>query len=81
MLAVPPVTVTGLPMSVGVPVPYSNCTVPGADGLTVAVSVTEVPETWGLAGNALRDVVVLVNVGVGYTTVQVLPLTWISAES
>ena len=44
MDAVPPVTVTGVPMSV---VPYSNCTVPGADGVTVAFRVTEVPDTCG----------------------------------
>ena len=58
-------TVTGLPMSVGVPVPYSNCTVPGADGLTVAFNVTDVPPTCGLAGSAPSDVVVVVSVGAG----------------
>ena len=54
--AVPPLTVTGLPMSV---VPTSNWTVPGAaDGETVAVRVSGVPNSWGLAGDALSVVVV-----------------------
>ena len=54
-VATPEVTVTGLPMSV---VPTSNCTVPLAAGLTVAVSVTGVPDGCGLAGEADRVVVV-----------------------
>ena len=53
--AIPPVTVTGVPMSV---VPTSNCTVPVAVGVTVAFRVTEVPNTWGLAGVAVSTVVV-----------------------
>ena len=49
--AAPLVTVAGLPISVGVPVPYSNWTVPvAADGLTVALSVTEVPNGLGTGG-------------------------------
>jgi hypothetical protein len=56
--AAPALTVTGPPMSVGVPVPNSNWTVPDADGLTLAFSVTEVPANWGLEGDAVRVVVV-----------------------
>ena len=43
-------------------VPFSNCTVPGADGLTVAVRVTDVPDGCGLAGEALSVVVVAIGV-------------------
>ena len=54
--ATPPVTVTGVPMSV---VPTENCTVPvAALGLTVAVKVTDVPPGWGLVGEAVSPVVV-----------------------
>jgi hypothetical protein len=73
--AVPLVTTTGLPISVGVPVPTSNCTVPGADGVTVAVNVTEAPDCWGLAGDVPSVVFVLICVSGGYTTDQVSPLT------
>ena len=63
--AVPLVTVTGLPIDVGVPVPYSNWTVPvAAEGLTVAVRVTELPEGCGLDGLSLSVVVVAVGVDV-----------------
>ena len=75
MEAVPSVTVCGDPISVGVPVPYSNWTVPGAEGLTVAVRVTEAPDGWGLVGDVPSEVVVPVKVGVGYTTDQVPPVT------
>ena len=52
--AIPPLTVTGLPMSV---VPASNCTVPvAALGVTVAVSVIDVPPGWGLTGDAVSTV-------------------------
>ena len=52
--ACPLVTVTRLPMSV---VPTSNWTVPGAaDGVTVAVRVSWVPNSWGLAGDAFSVV-------------------------
>ena len=69
-----------MPMSVD---PSSNWTVPGADGLTVAVSVTEVPDSWGLAGDAVKVVVVAVSVTAGYTTDQVPSVESIemSAES
>ncbi len=51
-----PADVHGLPMSV---VPTSNWTVPvAADGETVAVRVTWVPELLGLAGEAVKVVVV-----------------------
>ena len=54
--AVPPLTVTGPPMSV---VPTSNWTEPVADdGETVAVRVSWVPNSWGLAGEAVKVVVV-----------------------
>ena len=62
MDAVPPVTVTGVPMSVE---PTSNCTVPGADGLTEAFNVTGVPTFCGLAGVVVSVVVVDVSVGAG----------------
>ena len=41
--AVPPLTVTADPISVGVPVPYSNWTDPATPLVTVAVSVSDVP--------------------------------------
>ncbi len=54
--AVPPLTVTGVPMSV---VPTSNWTEPVADdGATVAVRVSWVPNSCGLAGEAVNVVVV-----------------------
>ena len=54
--AVPPLTVTGLPMSV---VPTLNWTVPGAaDGVIVAVRVSRVPDCWGLGGETASVVVV-----------------------
>ena len=54
--AVPPLTVTGLPMSV---VPTLNWTVPGAaDGEIVAVRVSRVPDYWGLGGETDSVVVV-----------------------
>ncbi len=57
--AEPEETVTGVPISVGVPEPYSNWTVPcAADEATVAVRVTDVPANWGLAGVGVRVVVV-----------------------
>ncbi len=50
----PPLTVTGLPMSVE---PSRNCTVPVADeGVTVAVRVSWVPNSWGLGGATDSDV-------------------------
>jgi len=56
--AVPPVTVTGLPMGV---LPTSNWTVPVAlDGVTVALNETEVPENCGLAGVGVFKVVEVV---------------------
>ena len=58
VVAMPPATVTGLPMSV---VPTSNWTVPVATGATVAFKVTEVPAYWGLVGVAIRVVVVAVS--------------------
>ena len=76
MEAVPSVTGTGLPMSV---VPFSNCTVPVAPAVTVAVRVTEVPKGWGLAG--VGTSVVVVGVTPPYTTDQVLPVIRMSAES
>ena len=67
-VAVPDVTVTGLPMSVE---PTANCTVPAAaDGLTVAVKVTLVPVTRGLAGATARVVVV----GIPVTTKVDVPV-------
>ena len=41
--AVPPLTVTADPISVGVPVPYSNWTDPSTPLVTVAVRVSDVP--------------------------------------
>ena len=55
VLAVPPATVAGAP---SVEAPSKNCTVPAALGATVAVKVTDVPETTGLTGSAATDVVV-----------------------
>ena len=56
VVAMPPVTVTGLPMSVE---PTLNWTVPPATlGVTVAFKVTEVPANWGLVGVAVRTVAV-----------------------
>src|SRR5882672_4026792 len=55
--AVPPETVTGLPRLLA---PSLNCTEPAAeDGVTVAVSVTEVPAVTGLAGLAASAVLVV----------------------
>ena len=57
--AVPPVTVTGLPMGL---VPSWNCTLPAADaGVSVAVSVSPVPAAAGEGGVTVR--VVLVTAG------------------
>lgn len=56
-LLVPGVTVTGLPRS---DVPSMNCTEPAADGVTVAVNVTGVPEVVGLTGLAVNVVIVVV---------------------
>jgi hypothetical protein len=64
VVATPAITVTGDPIGV---VPTSNCTVPDAVGLSVAVKVTEVPNSCGLAGDALREVIV----GVSGFTVNV----------
>ena len=50
--------------------PSKNSKVPGvATGVTEAVSVTGVPETCGLAGEAVRVVVVAVTVGAAGATV------------
>ena len=50
----PLVTVTGLPMSVE---PSRNWMLPVADeGVTVAVSVSWVPKSWGLGGETPSDV-------------------------
>ena len=57
-VAVPLVTVTGLPSAV---VPSMNCTEPAALGATVAVNVTDVPAVTGLTGLA----VTVVDVDVG----------------
>ena len=74
--AVPPLTVTGLPIGA---VPFRNCTVPVAfDGDTAAFNWTEVPNAWGLAGVVVSAVVVIV---VGKTRDHVLPVTRMSAES
>jgi len=67
--AVPPLTVTGLPMGV---VPFSNCTVPvAAVGVTVAVSRTEAPWNTGPLGTVCTVVVVDVS---GATTKDVVPI-------
>jgi hypothetical protein len=61
--------VIGLPIGVE---PFSNCTVPvAAAGLTVAVSVSSVPENAGLDGDGNRIVVVGVN---GFTVNVVVPV-------
>jgi hypothetical protein len=82
-VAVPLVTVTGLP---NVAVPSMNCTEPAAVGVTVAVKVTDVPAVIGLAGFAVTAVVVAVGpepdeggVNVPSSWVQVLPLIMMSA--
>lgn len=54
---VPVVTGIGLPR---VEVPSMNCTEPAADGVTVAVNVTDVPNVVGLAGLAATVVEVVV---------------------
>ena len=55
-VAVPLLTVTALPKGV---VPFMNCTDPAAvEGVTDAVNVTDVPAVVGLAGLAVRVVVV-----------------------
>jgi hypothetical protein len=55
--AVPPVTVTGLPMGL---VPSWNCTLPTADaGDTVAVNVSPVPAAAGEGGVTVRAVLVI----------------------
>ena len=60
--ALPPLTVTGPPMSV---VPTSNWTVPGAaDGVIVAVRVSWVPKNSGLGGEALSAVLVVIGLTV-----------------
>jgi hypothetical protein len=56
--AVPAETATGPPNRVGVPEPYSNCTVPEAAGLTLAFNVSDVPTNCGLVGEAVSVVVV-----------------------
>jgi hypothetical protein len=58
MEAVPPLTVTGLPIGVGVPVPYSNWTEPSTSEVTVAFRVTEVPMACGLDWVVVSVVVV-----------------------
>ena len=65
--AVPPETLTGAPSATP---PTSNWTVPEADGLTVAVSVTEVPAVWGLVGAAVSTVLVAFSVGVGFFVIN-----------
>ena len=56
ILAVPALTVTGLPMSLPL---SSNWTVPvAADGEIVAVRVSFIPNCWGLAGVTVSVVVV-----------------------
>ena len=61
--AVPsPATATGVPMLVE---PTSNWTVPGAAGVTVAFSVTDVPATWGLDWVVVSMVAVEVSAGAG----------------
>ena len=57
--AVPPVTATGVPIAV---LPSWNCTEPAAVGVTVAVSVTDVPCGCGLGGVTASVVVVCVAV-------------------
>jgi hypothetical protein len=55
--AVPPVTVTGLPMGVA---PSLNCTLPTADaGDTVAVNVSPVPAATGETGVTAKTVLVI----------------------
>ena len=67
--AVPPLTVTGPPMSV---VPTSNWTVPGAaEGVIVAVRVSWVPNSCGLAGEAVSVVEVEVT---GFTVKVSVPV-------
>ena len=61
--------------------PTSNCTVPLSAGDTVAVRVTDVPTIWGVLGVVDNVVCVEVNVGAGYTTCQVEPVTSMSAAS
>ena len=62
MEAVPPVTVTGLPMRV---TPSWNCTLPTADaGVSVAVSVSPVPVRAGEGGVTLSCVEVACGAGV-----------------
>jgi hypothetical protein len=56
-LVVPVVTATALPSAV---VPSMNCTLPAADGVTVAVNVVAVPAVVGLGGLATTVVVVAV---------------------
>ncbi len=54
--AVPPLTATGAPMVVE---PFSNCTVPvAADGVTVALSWTDVPNAAEVGGLVANEVVV-----------------------
>jgi hypothetical protein len=55
VVATPPLTVAEAPMSFPA---SSNCTVPVAAGLIVAVRVSEVPTNCGLAGEAVKTVVV-----------------------
>ena len=60
--AVPPLTVTGLPMLVPL---TSNWTVPGAaEGGMVTVSVSGVPANWGPAGEAASAVDVVIGLTV-----------------
>jgi hypothetical protein len=69
--AVPPLTVTGDPIGVGVPVPYWNWTDPATPLVTVAVRVSDVPTNWGLGGAAARLVLVAIPVTVRETGVLV----------
>ena len=67
MLVAVPSGAAAVPSEVG---PSKNSKVPGvATGVTDAVSVTGVPETCGLAGEAPRVVVVAVTVGAAGVTV------------
>lgn len=66
-LVVPVVTATALPSAV---VPSMNCTLPAADGVTVAVNVVAVPAVVGLGGLATTVVVVAV------APVPVPAVTW-----
>jgi hypothetical protein len=78
IVAVPAVVLTAGPRLAA---PSMNWTVPVATaGVTVAVRLTVVPCGWGLGGDTVRVVVVLVAGGGHQVWVQVLPLIWMSAR-